>query len=429
MFSPLHNLALLRSARSRRVSSYDRSGGNSDKIEIKPGETAVLADIAGAGCVRHIWCTFWSDDPMIRRNAVLRMYWDGQSHPSVESPIGDFFGQGWGENYNFASLPLVAAPKEGRALNCWFPMPFARGARIELENQSEKSIPSFYYYVDYEDFDPDARFTGGAGGSAGDADPFRARPASAPGSAPASQPASAPALLPGGAIRRYGDWLENAGRFHAWWNREWTDPYHEDGVEHEWNVFGKVPHNQSDAHNYLLCEPCGRGHYVGVNYFVDSPTPIWPGEGDDMFRIDGEPWPGSLHGTGTEDYFCCSWSPVENFQHPYFGYARVNNRESDYLKNSAWLGRTHCYRFHIEDPIHFAQSLRASIEHGHANGLALDIASVAYWYQTLPGRPFAPLPPRDRRQNMPAIGAVDIHRWREAWRQGRGGGKLWGNEK
>lgn len=377
MFSPLSGLATLRDARSKRASSYDRTGGNADRIVIAPHSTAVLADLRGAGCIRHIWMTHDSKDPLIRRNAVLRMYWDGQAHPSVESPLGDFFGQGWSENYNFVALPLAASPGRGRAVNCYFPMPFGAGARIEVENQSDQPIDALYYYIDYEEW------------------------------------AQAPA---------------DAGRFHAWWHRELTDPYHADGREHEWNALGLVPDNTSDRHNYLFADIRGRGHFVGVNYYVDCPTPMWYGEGDDMFLVDGEPWPGSLHGTGTEDYFCSAWCPLELYQHPYFGYARVNNRAEDYLHNSGWLGRTHCYRFHIEDPIHFTRSLRASIEHGHANGLVLDLCSVAYWYQTLPSAPFPPLPERDARQNMKPIGVIDIHRWREAWRQSRGGGKLWGNE-
>jgi len=375
MFSPLDGLARLRNARTKRASSFDRSGGNDDWVRVEPGATASLAHISGPGCIRHIWLTLACDDPMIRRNAVLRMYWDGQAHPSVESPLGDFFGQGWGENYNFVSLPLAAAPREGRGLNCFFPMPFAAEARVELENQSDQPIKHLYFYIDHELYDaPPADFA----------------------------------------------------YFHAWWNRELTEPHQ--GIEQEWNLFGPAHKNPSDHDNYLFADLRGRGHFVGVNYYVDSPTPLWYGEGDDMFLVDGEPWPGSLHGTGTEDYFCSSWSPAELYQHSYFGYALVNERGGDYLKNGGWLGRTHCYRFHIEDPIHFRQSLRASIEHGHANGLVLDICSVAYWYQTLPGLPFPPLPPRDRRQNMPPIGPVEIHRWRQAWREAQGGGRQWGHE-
>ena len=95
---------------------------------------------------------------------------------------------------------------------------------------------------------------------------------------------------------------------------------------------------------------------------------------------------------------------------------------------TGFLGRTHCYRFHLEDPVFFQKLLRASIEHGHANALTLDLATVAYWYQTEPHRPFPPLLSKEARQPLPAIGAVEMHRWRDAWRRELGGGPLWGNE-
>ena len=128
MSSPLNHLPLIRPGiRTQRISSFDRSGGNGDNIQIKAGETKAIAEIAGAGIIKHIWITIACDDPMLRRNALLRMYWDGETNPSVEAPIGDFFGQGWGEKYLYASLPLAAAPAGGNALNSYFPMPFGDG--------------------------------------------------------------------------------------------------------------------------------------------------------------------------------------------------------------------------------------------------------------------------------------------------------------
>ncbi|MGQ9802066.1 MAG: glycoside hydrolase family 172 protein [Candidatus Saccharicenans sp.] len=366
--SLLDDLARLKNYQRKRISSYDRSGKNSDALKIQPGETAELARIEGAGIIKHIWITVSCPDPMIRRNAVLRMYWDGEKNPSVECPLGDFFGQGWGEKYNYVSLPLAAAPGGGNALNSYFPMPFSQGALITLENQSDQPIGAFYYYIDYE------------------------------------QHKTLPADL---------------GRFHAFWNRELTEPG-PDG-ENEWSVLGPQSPNLDGARNYLIADIEGKGQFVGINYYVDNPSPMWYGEGDDMFFIDGEKWPPSLHGTGTEDFFNSSWSPKEIYQHPYFGYARVNNE-------TGWLGRTHCYRFFLESPITFEKSLRATIEHGHNNCLALDLVTVAYWYQKEPHKPFPALRPKQERQNLKPIGVVEIHRWRETWRQSQGGGKLWGNE-
>jgi hypothetical protein len=372
---PLSNLYKLVDARSMRISSFDRTGGNADFIRVEPGETVILAEMSGAGIIKHIWITVSSRDPLFRRNLVLRMYWDGQEHPSVESPLGDFFGQGWGDRYEWMSLPLAAAPKDGNALVCYFPMPFEY-ARITLENQGDVPVDSFYYYIDYEEHPS----------------------------------------------------MPDPARFHAWYHQETTAPESEMGdVENEWALFGDYPKNPSDKHNYLFCEAQGEGHFVGVNYFIHCPSPIWYGEGDDMFCIDSEAWPFSLHGTGTEDYFNQSWCPDMLYQHPYFGTARapgIGNRSPRF----GWLGRTHVYRFHLEDPIRFKRSLRASIEHGHANVLSLELASVAYWYQTLPGKPFPELPPREARVPRPELRPADVHAWRERWRHAKGGGFKWGNE-
>ncbi|MBI5707192.1 MAG: DUF2961 domain-containing protein [Armatimonadetes bacterium] len=387
---PLSNLAKLVDARSKRISSYDRTGGNGDYVPIPKGSTFTMAEMQGAGIVKHIWITIASNDPLVRKNLVFRCFWDGQEHPSVESPIGDFFGQGWGMKYNFVSLPLAAAPKEGNALVCYFPMPFGNGARIEVENQGPEDVGCFYYYVDYETYESD---------------------------------------LPDGSDTSDPNHPNNMGRFHAQYNQAVTWPESEQGdIENEWGIFGKPPKNPTDESNFRFCDPEGKGHFVGVNYYIHCPTPIWYGEGDDMFLVDGEPWPGSAHGTGTEDYFNQSWSPDEHYLHPYFGTARAPGRHND-SPLFGWLGRTHVYRFHIEDPIRFSKSLRASIEHGHGNVLSMELASVAYWYQTLPSKPFPPLPSVEDRKPMPEISTVDVHRWRDAWRKSRGGGKLWGNER
>ncbi|MDD4426108.1 MAG: DUF2961 domain-containing protein, partial [Mariniphaga sp.] len=212
---------------------------------------------------------------------------------------------------------------------------------------------------------------------------------------------------------------EDCGRFHAWYNHELTEA-HPDG-ENEWGTLGKPGNNLDGEGNYLFADIKGKGHFVGVNYYVNCPTPMWYGEGDEMVFIDGETSP-SIVGTGTEDFFNTSWCPKEIFYHPYFGYPRVNNE-------TGWLGRTHVYRFLLTDPVYFDESCRFTIEHGHNNNLTLDLASVAYWYQ----EQAAPLPwsfTKEERKPMPDVGAADIHIWRDAWRKAKGSkSTLWGNEK
>ena len=357
--------------RTKRISSYDRSGGNNDRFErIADGATRELFNVEGAGIINHIWITIAPPPEHLSRNdIILRMYWDGNEFPSVESPIGPFFGQGWQESYPFVSLPLAVGPVEGRALVSYFQMPFANGGRIEIENQTGRRIDAFYYYVDYVEMDE----------------------------------------LP-----------KNTGRFCAWYNHELTEAL-PDG-ENEWAQLGPQGENPKGEGNYLIADIKGKGHFVGVNYYVHCPSPIWYGEGDDMIFIDGDERP-TLHGTGTEDYFNTSWCPKTLYTHPYFGYARVND-------DVGWLGRTHVYRFHITDPLHFDESLKFTIEHGHNNCLTLDLASVAYWYQAPPLRKLAPIPDKEARQPRPFIGVTDMHRWRHEWRKNKGGDdQLWGNER
>jgi hypothetical protein len=123
-----------------------------------------------------------------------------------------------------------------------------------------------------------------------------------------------------------------------------------------------------------------------------------------------------------------SWCPDEHFLHPYFGAARVPGAFNS-SPRYGWIGRTHLYRFHLEDPIRFQKSLRASSEHGHANSLTLELATVAYWYQAMPSAKLPPLPSAKERVPREEIRVVDIHRWRDAWRKSKGGGPLWGNER
>lgn len=108
----LDDLSRLRDGRSRRVSSWDTTGRNADAWPIEAGETKTLADIPGAGIIRHLWFTVGAEDPLYLRQCVLRMYWDGQAHPSVEAPVGDFFGIGHSKvaSYSCAVLNMSANP-------------------------------------------------------------------------------------------------------------------------------------------------------------------------------------------------------------------------------------------------------------------------------------------------------------------------------
>lgn len=368
--SPLGELARLRNVRTLRVSSWDQTGGNNDNLKLAPGSTVTLADINGAGCINHIWCTHLTQEPHYLRKLVIRMYWDGETEPSVEAPLGDFFGMGHAQMVNFSSLPLQMSPADGRSFNCFFPMPFGSQARIELASECDQEV-MFYYYVDYE---------------------------------------------------LHNTVSDDLGRFHAQWRRQSpTDGIDDTGMDNREFEFGGT--NADGAGNYVLLEAEGQGHYVGCNLNIhnlrNGPAQAWPqnwswpmrfedtggdlellfqrfnwyGEGDDMIFIDGEQWPPSLHGTGTEDYFNTAFCPAEKYDAPYHGITLPGGPN--------WSGKISLYRFHIEDPIHFQKSIRVTIEHGHANRRSDDYSSTAYWYQREPHARFPTLLPVAERLPRP----------------------------
>ena len=350
--SSLRDLPRLRDTGRGRASSWDRSGGNDDRLTIQPGQTVTLADLDGPGAITHIWCTValpHREPPLATetdylRRLVIRITWDGAEHPSVLVPLGDFFGVGHGRTTNFVSAPLQMSPEDGKGFNCWFAMPFAARAHVELVSELSTEPVFFYYYIDYES---------------------------------------------------YGPAEDGLGYFHAQWRRQNpTDGIPQGGQSNAAFLLEGV--NTDGAGNYVLLEAEGHGHYVGcvlnVHNLRNTADWNWYGEGDDMIFIDGEPFPPRLHGTGTEDYFNTAWCPTQTYHAPYHGITLPGGEN--------WSGQISLYRFHIEDPVVFHSSIRVTIEHGHANKRSDDLSSVAYWYQTLPHRPFD-LPRVDERLPRP----------------------------
>ena len=336
------------------------------------------------GCIKHIWMTVGGDDTYPRK-LILRMWWDGEAEPSVEVPLGDFFGIGHGLRRNFVSLPLQMSPEDGRGFNCWWSMPFD-SARVEIHNECDVPV-NVYFYIDFEEYS-DEGGEWGNGGDRGDTDDSADRNCSPQSPLSPRSPHSSPA------------------RFHAQWRREFategflTEKLNDENHRRIWRETA----NASDADNYVILEAEGDGIYVGCNLNIDCFSRQgndWYGEGDDMIVIDGEPWPPRLHGTGTEDYFNTAFGPTQEFCGPYHGIS-VNSGNPDWR----WKGKNSMYRFHIEDPVRFRKRVRVSIEHGHGNKLTNDYSSTAYWYQHEPHKPFpALLPVADRlpRPNEPGF--------------------------
>lgn len=149
--NPLVALTQFTDAQTRRVSSTSPDiNSNGDSRVIKEGETRVLAELTGPGAITHLWNTVASQDPFSGRSLVLRIYWDGMTKPSIEVPLGDFFGVGHGAIADFHSLP-VSVSSYGRSRTCFWRMPFRKSAKITLTNEGRGfGDVEVYYYVDWE---------------------------------------------------------------------------------------------------------------------------------------------------------------------------------------------------------------------------------------------------------------------------------------
>lgn len=112
-------------------------------VRIKPGETFTMAEIEGPGAIQHIWMTPTGN----WRFSILRIYWDDETEPSVECPVGDFFGMGWGQYAPLVSLPVCVNP--GSAFNCYWSMPFRKKCKITMQNINDNDTMTLYYQVDY----------------------------------------------------------------------------------------------------------------------------------------------------------------------------------------------------------------------------------------------------------------------------------------
>ena len=328
----------------KRASSYDRSGGNDDSRKIAAGNTLELLNDRGPGIITHIWFTIASPESYHLKKLVLRMYWDDEPTPSVETPVGDFFGLGLGDYFQFDSIPLAVA--SDKALNCFFPMPFRKHARITVTNEGRQDVDAFYFNIDYQSLNKE---------------------------------------LPADTLYFHAQYRQATPA--AGWTNQW-----------ETNDAAAVTakKNLNGENNYVWMEATGQGHFVGVTMSVLQNQDGWWGEGDDMFFVDGEKLP-SINGTGSEDYFLGAWDFGDHpFSYSLFGAP---------VKGAEFAGsRSSVYRFHLDSPIPFKKSLRASIEHGHANHRSDNFFSVAYWYQNEPHAAFPPLPTVEQR--IPRIYSV-----------------------
>ncbi|HYL85689.1 MAG TPA: DUF2961 domain-containing protein [Candidatus Angelobacter sp.] len=145
-------LARLKSYSSHRISSGNRYvASNDDSKRILPGETLVMADVSGAGMITHIWVTIANNEFGWPRLLRLRVYYDGHKTPSVDAPLGDFFGVAHGSERDLNSI-MIHDSSLGRARNSYWPMPYRKSCRITVTNEGERIVPMFYYHVDYRKY-------------------------------------------------------------------------------------------------------------------------------------------------------------------------------------------------------------------------------------------------------------------------------------
>ncbi len=283
---------------------------NDDSARPLPGETSVLADLEGPGVITHMWITVAASEYAWPRLLRLRIYFDGSTTPSVDAPLGDFFGVGHGMERPLNSQ-TVRNSSAGRSRNEYWPMPFHRSAKVTVTNEGRRRVQNLYYQADWAKYK--------------------------------SLPASTP-------------------YFHARYRQALPTKL---GAKYE------VLHTK------------GRGHYVGTVLSVIQNQPGWFGEGDDFFYVDGRKT-ANIEGTGTEDYFNDAWS-FRVTEGPNYGVTVAEGTD---------LGsRMTAYRWHIADPIPFANELKFDIEHAgwtyNNDGTVRSafeeredlFSTVAFWYQ------------------------------------------------
>jgi hypothetical protein len=292
-----------------------------------------------------MWFAIADKEPMALKRVVLRMYWDNEQTPSVEAPVGDFFGLGLGRCVPWQSEVLAVAPNCG--LNSFFNMPYANHARITITNEGREAMWGLFYNVDYRTY----------------REPLRR-----------------------GTLYFHAQYRQaqpNHGIVSNWKNNQ--DPIAD----------GRA--NPSGRENYVWLAAEGSGQYIGVTMSVFQNQDYWWGEGDEMFFVDDDTRP-TLQGTGAEDYF----TGAGDFGGSAFSYALSG---APVVGQEGAGSQSSVYRFHLESPIPFTKRFKATLEHGSGNVRSDNYYSVAYWYQAEPHAAFPPLPAAEDR--IPRLVAVE----------------------
>lgn len=317
-------------------------------IDIQPGETATLADIAGPGAIQSIWMT---PANVANRDVILRFYWDDQQRPSVEAPLGDFFASAFTSFDVFAQISSLAVCVDpGNAYNCYWPMPFRGRCRITMQNLHPENALRLFFQINY-----------------------------------------ALAEVP-----------ENAAYFHAQFRRMNPVPYGRIYTILDTSADAGPGHYVGTYLAWRVSSErwWGEGE---VKFYIDDDLPAGVAVEDAVREHGGASFP-TICGTGTEDYFGGSYNfenkaqkRYQSFTTAYSGLPHIIPADELYQAGQ----RFSMYRWHIPDPIRFKRRLAVTIQAlGWGNDFRFkrledDIASVAFWYAALPTGPFPPLPDRN----------------------------------
>jgi hypothetical protein len=299
-------------------------------IHIDGGKTVTLAEIQGPGAIQHIWMT-----PTGRwRYSIIRVYWDGETEPSIECPVGDFFGMGWNQYAHLNSLAVTVNP--GSAFNCYWTMPFRKSCRITMENIHPDNVSMrLYYQIDYTltEVPADAAYL--------HAQFRRTNP----------NTTSVHTLVDG--IKGKGHYV---GCYMAW------------GVtNNNWWGEGEIKFYMDGDSKFPTIAGTGTEDYFCGSYDFDTRKK-------------------NQYGVEEVNY--------TEFSTAYAGLHQVIRGDGHYSVSQ----RFGLYRWHILDPIRFEKDLKITIQDlGWREGRRYlpqksDIASTTFWYQTEPHAPFPKLP-------------------------------------
>jgi len=310
-----------------------RSYGEYHGFKIPHGKEVVLAELKGPGKVTYFYVTPASD-------MVLKVYWDDEVNPSIQCPLGDFFGDMSGKTDHKKVIDYQSIPMQIQHLcyMCYLPMPFSKSARFVLANDSDKDYAAgMAFSVDYEQ---DQKYTA------------------------------------------------EKSRLHCLWRR--SNPVQDGAAPLDKLIDPKLCGGKNKINTrHTILDVKGRGQYIGNFLRVTTRNKGWWGEGVTFFHLDGKTM---VHTAGTEDEYGSCWGFLKTFSYPYCGY----------LQNQG--GTSQMYRWYVTNPVRFQESLKVEIQslHNFLQGYD-DFTSVAFWYQEEPHQPFTLQPFEERTAPSKAV--------------------------